>query len=54
MYSIIDKVTGRLIIASCFSNCEENEIAIEASLTEPIPDGMTAYWNFETETFYFK
>lgn len=54
MFTIIDSTTGKVLFAKFGNEVLEGQTAIIAMLTEPIPDGMTAYWNFETQQFYLQ
>lgn len=49
--TIIDKYTGQVLYARFDEPTVENEIAIDALLTEPMEN---PYWDFENEIFYNK
>jgi hypothetical protein len=54
MFTILDKLTGRVLFAKFDNIVTDDQIAITAMCTLPNPDFKDIYFNFETKEFYLK
>ena len=54
MWTIIEKITGKVLFSKSDDNVLEGQVAIYEICTLEIPEGKELYFNFETEKFYLQ